>query len=72
MEIRDGFDPGTWTCHICKEDRPDNRISVHRKPMIGLNGVPSRVISENVRHCNDNPDCVRRAKSFSFVRTWQE
>lgn len=64
------FQDMTWECHICKEERPDARISVHRKPLMGVNGVPSRVISENVRYCNDNPECHRAAKSFSFVRNW--
>lgn len=64
------FDAGTWTCHICKDERPDTFISVHRKPLVGANGVPSRVISENVRYCNDRPSCKQAAKTFSFVRNW--
>lgn len=69
--FRDGFDPGTWTCHICKEERPDDKISVRRKPLIGANGVPSRTITENVRYCNDNPDCAQESYTFSFIRNWQ-
>lgn len=64
------FDPGTWTCHICKDERPDAMISVYRKPLVGANGVPSRVISENVRYCNDRPECREGASTFSFIRNW--
>lgn len=64
------FDPGTWTCHVCKEERPDKFISVRRKPLIGENGVASRVISENVRYCNDKPSCAEGSRTFSFVRVW--
>lgn len=64
------FDPGTWMCHICKEERPDHLISVLRKPLRTVDGVLSRTISENVRYCNDKPSCAQGARTFSFVRNW--
>lgn len=70
MMFRDYFETMTWTCHICKEERPDSKISVHTKPLRGTNGVLSRTISENVRYCNDKPSCAREAKTFSFLRNW--
>lgn len=48
------FDSMTWKCHICGDERPDSRISVRSKPVPGA-GVE---MSQNVRYCNDRPDCV--------------
>lgn len=53
----------TWTCHICGKERPDDKISVHSKPIdLGV-GV---VTKQNVRYCNDNPDCIAAAPNFNF------
>ena len=57
-----GFD--AWKCHICKEERPDERISVVTKPLI-ING--KAVGQQNIRYCNDNPICIEKAKGFSFI-----
>ena len=55
----------TWTCHICKRERSDDKISVLTKPAI-ING---RVVGEqNIRYCNDNPACIEGAQHFSFFR----
>ena len=59
----------TWSCHICKEIRPDAKISVksttkkipyHAKDILGM--------QTNVRYCNDNADCEEQAKTYSFLR----
>ena len=68
--FRDNFEAVTWTCHICKEERPDEKIAVRKKPVIGLNGIPSRIFSENVRYCVDKPSCSDKSRSFSFLRNW--
>lgn len=53
----------TWTCHICKKERPDDKISVYTRPL----AVGGRIVGEeNVRHCNDNEDCIKKAREFSF------
>lgn len=53
----------TWKCHICGEERPDDKISVLSKPLI-ING---QVCGEqNIRYCNDRPDCIEGAKNFGF------
>ena len=53
----------TWTCHVCKEERPDDKISVHsRKTMRG--GVE---FQENVRYCNDRPECAEGAQAYSHL-----
>jgi hypothetical protein len=57
----------TWTCHICKRERPDAMISVFKTDIsaeIGLSG--GSVLEQNVRYCNDNPDCTEKAKTFRF------
>ena len=55
----------TWRCHICKKERPDNKISVFTRPLM----VAGREIgSQNIRHCNDNNECIEKAKTFSFAR----
>ncbi len=54
----------SWTCHICKEERPDKNISVYQSPLI-VNGV--EIGKQNVRYCNDNIDCTEKAKTFSFM-----
>ncbi len=57
--------PLTWTCHICKEERPDAKISVLNKPLM-MNG--QAVGQQNVRYCNDNPACIEGAENFSFFK----
>lgn len=53
----------TWKCHICGRERPDDKISVLSKPLI-LDGKSCG--SQNIRYCNDNPECLKKAKKFSF------
>lgn len=51
-----------WTCHICGRERPDDKISVLTKPLI----MGGKVVGEqNIRYCNDSPECVEKAKEFS-------
>jgi len=54
----------TWTCHICREERPDARISVWTKPL-GLPGVEG---TQNIRYCNDRQECIDGAKDFVFIK----
>lgn len=58
----------TWLCHICGRERPDDKISVFtHERMIG--NIPMK---ENVRYCNDNPDCAEKAKTFSFIKAKED
>ncbi len=54
----------SWTCHICKEERPDAKISVLTKPLVFPSGVQAE---ENIRHCNDKESCIEGAKDFTFL-----
>ena len=57
---------GTWTCHICGKTRPDACISVCTKPL----KIGEVIAQQNVRYCNDNPECERKARTeFSFIKT---
>jgi hypothetical protein len=53
----------TWTCHVCGDERPDARISVH-KTVVTTSGVE---ITQNVRHCNDRPRCIEGAQHVDFL-----
>ena len=54
----------TWKCHICKEERPDDKISVFKKPLV-INGMTMG--EQNIRYCNDKPECLEVAKGFNFI-----
>ena len=56
----------TWTCHIYKQERPDDKISVVKRPLI-LNGKVFEHASQNIRYCNDNKDCYEEAKNYSHL-----
>jgi hypothetical protein len=55
-----------WSCMICRRTRPDRAISVTYRPIQGLEEMfpDSRI---NVRHCNDNSDCVKAAETYVLV-----
>lgn len=54
----------TWECHICHEERPDDKISVISKPL----DIPGVVAEQNVRYCNDRQACVAGAQTYSFIK----
>ncbi len=54
-----------WVCHICLRQRPNEKISVLSKPIdFGL-GV---IAKQNVRYCNDRPECIEGAKDYSHIK----
>ncbi|MBA7691992.1 hypothetical protein ES703_100548 [subsurface metagenome] len=55
----------TWTCHVCKRVRPDAKISVVTKPYM-FDGV--QIGKQNIRYCNDNPDCIAKAQDYSHFK----
>jgi len=55
----------TWTCQICGQERPDAQISVLSKPLI-INGQVCG--QQNIRYCNDNPDCIAKAQDYDFMK----
>jgi hypothetical protein len=59
--------PLTWTCHVCGEERPDARISVFTTDVSALFGLPAGTVKENVRYCNDRPECVAQGRTKRMV-----
>ena len=55
----------TWKCHICGDERPDEKIPVLSKPLI-INGQVVLGSQQNIRYCNDRSTCIEGAKDFSF------
>ena len=54
----------TWTCHICGDERPDDKISVFSKSL----EIPGVEAKQNVRYCNDRQECIDGAQTFSFSK----
>lgn len=51
----------TWKCHVCGDDRPDDKIGVFTSTeKIGIPGMEVPVTA-NVRHCNDRSKCCAGA-----------
>lgn len=59
------FDALTWTCHICKENRPDAKISVLKKTVEKLSSQVGGIVTENIRYCNDRSECIEGAKTYT-------
>lgn len=62
----------TWTCHICNENRPDSKISVLTKTVEALSSSAGGTVTENIRYCNDRPECFEAAKTFSHFHLEKE
>lgn len=55
----------SWACHVCGDVRPDDKISVLTTEMVyGEGNIPMK---QNVRYCNDRPNCVEGAKEINFL-----
>lgn len=57
----------TWTCHVCGDERPDRAISVYKRDMSAKFNLPPGTVQQNVRYCNDRPECVEGAKTVQLV-----
>ena len=55
----------TWTCHICSEERPDEKISVYKKDISEDHNLPEGTMQQNVRYCNDKLECGQAAKDYN-------
>lgn len=54
----------TWTCDICKRERPDKMIQVLHKPLRGFeNMFPDARF--NLKFCVDDLDCITTAHASS-------
>jgi hypothetical protein len=50
----------TWRCHVCGDERPDEKISVYKRE----HHSPVRM-TENIRYCNDRQPCIDGAPNHS-------
>jgi len=57
----------TWTCHICHEERPDDRIDVLTTDLSADFGMPAGTVKQNVRYCNDREMCRIGARTKRLV-----
>ena len=53
-----------WKCHVCRRDRPNDKISVAKHKRVNGNGVQ---MEENVRYCNDETMCRCEAMNNSLA-----
>jgi hypothetical protein len=58
------FENLTWTCYVCGDERPEDKISVYKKPLILLGQEHG---TENIRYCHDRPMCVEAAPSKGLL-----
>lgn len=58
----------TWTCHICKEERPDSFISVRKNRLTMESDV---TVQENIRYCNDRASCITGSKTAHHLTTFK-
>ena len=54
----------TWSCMVCGEKRPDDKISVASSEHVLPGGA---VLKKNVRYCNDQPECKLGAEAMARV-----
>jgi hypothetical protein len=57
-----------WRCHICGELRPDDKIRVFRTDISEEHGMPIGTIQQNVRYCEDRPECVIKAQTHRLFK----
>lgn len=57
-----------WTCHICGQVRPCDKIGIFSRDTSADYDLPAGTIQQNVRYCNDNDVCRERAITFSFTK----
>lgn len=53
----------TWTCHVCGDERPDEKISVYTK----AGRIGAVEFSQNIRYCNDRIECESGAITVDFL-----
>ena len=53
--------PLTWTCHVCGDERPDDKISVASATFPIGRGIDASG-TVNRRYCNDRPACAAKAR----------
>lgn len=63
-----GMQDRTWSCHICHDTRPEDKISVRTTDVSADYGLDHGTMRQNVRYCNDRPECMEAALTFKFFQ----
>ena len=69
--------PLTWTCHVCKDVRPDAQINVMSRWAYHLTDghsvIPDKEMrvyfKQNVRYCRDKAQCIAEAANKTFFNS---
>jgi hypothetical protein len=59
--------PISWTCHICGQERPDDKILVYTTDLSAEFGLQYGTLRQNVRYCEDNPACILGAQTKRLI-----
>ncbi len=52
----------TWICEACRQERPDDKISVYHHPW----NLGRHESHQNLTYCNDNPNCLKMVKTHDL------
>lgn len=63
-EQRKAVGPDGWTCHVCRNYRPDRLIGVYQ---VHEQLVGGAVMTQNIRYCLDREECIAGAPGVSFI-----
>jgi hypothetical protein len=58
----------SWTCHICKRERPDALIAVVTTDLSSERGLEAGTLKQNVRYCAGSKACKEAAKTYRFLK----
>ncbi len=62
------MDTLTWTCMVCGDTRPDNRIDVHTEDTSAQYNLPPGTMKVNVRYCIDRAECRLKARDHNLLK----
>lgn len=63
-----GIQNMSWSCHICHDTRPDDKISVKTTDVSEDYNLDHGTMKQNVRYCNDRSACMEAALTFRFYK----
>ena len=56
----------SFTCMVCGDRRPDDKISVYKTDQSKAFGLPEGSVQQNVRYCNDRKPCIDGAPGINL------
>ena len=58
-------DPLMLGCHVCGESRREHNINTRFNHFQNAHGA---TWTENIRYCNDRPDCIQRSQTHRLAK----